>query len=157
VCQNNLYAEMTPTSDTMKIEHVAERAAGYGMPGIRVDGNDPLAVADVLDEALKRAREGGGPTFVECVTFRFRGHYFGDKAPYIPEAQLTEALAADPVPRFRSHLIDSGVCSQDDVDRIERDASEAVEAALKTVMAAESPSIAELERDIYAHPISYPV
>jgi pyruvate dehydrogenase E1 component alpha subunit len=157
VCQNNLYAEMTPTSDTMKIEHVAERAAGYGMPGIRVDGNDPLAVADVLDEALKRAREGGGPTFVECVTFRFRGHYFGDKAPYIPETQLTEALAADPVPRFRSHLIDSGVCSQDDVDRIERDASEAVEAALKTVMAAESPSIAELERDIYAHPISYPV
>lgn len=58
VCQNNLYAEMTPTSDTMKLEHVADRAAGYGMPGVRVDGNDPLAVKAALDEALQRARSG---------------------------------------------------------------------------------------------------
>ncbi|MDT5253382.1 MAG: acetoin:2,6-dichlorophenolindophenol oxidoreductase subunit alpha, partial [Mycobacterium sp.] len=79
VCQNNLYAEMTPTSDTMKLEHVADRAAGYGMPGVRVDGNDPLAVKSALDEALRRARTGSGPTFIECVTFRFRGHYFGDR------------------------------------------------------------------------------
>ena len=64
VCQNNLYAEMTPTCDTMKLEHVAERAAGYGMPGVRVDGNDPLAVKSALDEALQRARGGGGPTFI---------------------------------------------------------------------------------------------
>jgi TPP-dependent pyruvate/acetoin dehydrogenase alpha subunit len=68
VCQNNLYAEMTPTSDTMKLEHVADRAAGYGMPGVRVDGNDPLAVKSVLDEALRRARSGGGPTFIECAS-----------------------------------------------------------------------------------------
>jgi pyruvate dehydrogenase E1 component alpha subunit len=61
VCQNNLYAEMTPTADTMKLEHVADRAAGYGMPGVRVDGNDPLAVKAALDEALQRARIGGGP------------------------------------------------------------------------------------------------
>ncbi|BBY20627.1 hypothetical protein MSTO_08320 [Mycobacterium stomatepiae] len=76
VCQNNLYAEMTPTHDTMKLERVADRAAGYGMPGVRVDGNDPLPVKAALDEALRRARDGAGPTFVECVTFRFRGHYF---------------------------------------------------------------------------------
>ena len=61
VCQNNLYAEMTPTRDTMKIEHVADRAAGYGMPGVRVDGNDPLAVKSILDEALQRARGGRRP------------------------------------------------------------------------------------------------
>ena len=91
VCQNNLYAEMTPTSDTMKLEHVADRAAGYGMPGVRVDGNDPLAVKSVLDEALRRARTGGGPTFIECVTFRFRGHYFGDRMAYIPKDQLAAA------------------------------------------------------------------
>ena len=88
VCQNNLYAEMTPTADTMKLEHVADRAAGYGMPGVRVDGNDPLAVAAALAEALGRARRGDGPTFIECVTFRFRGHYFGDRMPYIPKEQL---------------------------------------------------------------------
>ncbi|MGH3969324.1 MAG: thiamine pyrophosphate-dependent dehydrogenase E1 component subunit alpha, partial [Mycobacterium sp.] len=157
VCQNNRYAEMTPTEDTMKIEHVAQRAAGYGMPGVRVDGNDPLAVADALDEALRRARSGNGPTFIECVTFRFRGHYFGDRAPYIPEQQLAEALAADPVPRFRSQLIESGVCTEDEADRIDNEAMSTVETALATVMAAGSPSIDELERDVYAAPISYPV
>jgi TPP-dependent pyruvate/acetoin dehydrogenase alpha subunit len=157
VCQNNLYAEMTPTEDTMKIEHVADRAAGYGMPGVRVDGNDPLAVADALDEALTRARGGQGPTFIECVTFRFRGHYFGDRTPYIPSEQMTKALAADPVPRFRRHLVESGICSDDEADRIESDALGTVEAALTTVMAADTPSIDELKKDVYADPISYPV
>ena len=104
VCQNNMYAEMTPTTDTMKIERVADRAAGYGMPGVRVDGNDPLAVADALAEAIGKARDGEGPTFIECVTFRFRGHYFGDRMPYIPKEQLEAAMAADPVPAFRRRL-----------------------------------------------------
>jgi pyruvate dehydrogenase E1 component alpha subunit len=157
VCQNNLYAEMTPTGDTMKLEHVAERAAGYGMPGVRVDGNDPLAVARALDEALNRARRGDGPTFIECVTFRFRGHYFGDRMPYIPKEQLAEAMAADPVPRFRRQLIDNGVCTDDELSGIDEGALIEVEAALKAVTSAEAPSVEELEKDVYATPISYPV
>jgi len=156
VCQNNLYAEMTPTSDTMKIEHVADRAAGYGMPGVRVDGNDPLAVKAALDEALHRARTGAGPTFLECVTFRFRGHYFGDRMPYIPKDQLAAAIAADPVPRFRSHLADAGICTEDELDRIDAEALASVDAALSTVMSADPASIDELERDVYATPIKYP-
>ena len=156
VCQNNLYAEMTPTRDTMKLERVADRAAGYGMPGVRVDGNDPLAVTSVLDEALDRARSGHGPTFIECVTFRFRGHYFGDRMPYIPEEQLATAIAADPVPRFRSHLIAAAICAADELNRIENDALDMVETALHTVMSADSPSIGELERDVYASPIRFP-
>jgi pyruvate dehydrogenase E1 component alpha subunit len=160
VCQNNLYAEMTPTSDTMKLEHVAERAAGYGMPGVRVDGNDPLAVKSALDEALRRARSGsngGGPTFLECVTFRFRGHYFGDRMPYIPQDQLAAAMAADPVPRFRIHLAEAGICTEEELDRIDSEASAAVEKALETVVGAESPSADELDRDVYASPIRFPV
>jgi acetoin:2,6-dichlorophenolindophenol oxidoreductase subunit alpha len=157
VCQNNLYAEMTPTSDTMKLEHVADRAAGYGMPGVRVDGNDPLAVKSVLDEALQRARAGSGPTFIECVTFRFRGHYFGDRMPYIPKDQLAAAMEADPVPRFRNHLIEAGICDEAELDGIDNDAVAMVEAALKTVMSADSPSIDELDRDVYATPIKFPV
>ncbi|WP_232069427.1 thiamine pyrophosphate-dependent dehydrogenase E1 component subunit alpha [Mycobacterium saskatchewanense] len=160
VCQNNQYAEMTPTSDTMKIEHVADRAAGYGMPGVRVDGNDPLAVKAALDEALHRARfgpDGGGPTFLECVTFRFRGHYFGDRMPYIPNEQLAAAMAADPVPRFRARLAESGLCGEDELDRIDAEARAAVEIALQTVMSADSASIDELDRDVYATPIGFPV
>ncbi|MGA7053432.1 MAG: thiamine pyrophosphate-dependent enzyme, partial [Mycobacterium sp.] len=146
-----------PTSDTMKLEHVAERAAGYGIPGVRVDGNDPLAVKSALDEALQRARTGNGPTFIECVTFRFRGHYFGDRMPYIPEDQLEAAMAADPVPKFRNHLIAAGICTSDELDRIENDALATVETALGIVMSADSPSIDELDRDVYATPIRFPV
>ncbi|OBB96690.1 thiamine pyrophosphate-dependent dehydrogenase E1 component subunit alpha [Mycobacterium sp. 852002-30065_SCH5024008] len=157
VCQNNQYAEMTPTADTMKLERVADRAAGYGMPGVRVDGNDPLAVKSALEDALRRARSGDGPTFLECVTFRFRGHYFGDRMPYIPKDQLAAAMEADPVPRFRSHLADTGICTPDELDRIDDEALAAVEAALQAVMGADSPSIEELDLDVYATPIRFPV
>ncbi|OBG23600.1 thiamine pyrophosphate-dependent dehydrogenase E1 component subunit alpha [Mycobacterium sp. 852002-51057_SCH5723018] len=157
VCQNNLFAEMTPTSATMKLDHVAQRAAGYGMPGVRVDGNDPLAVKSALDEALARARGGEGPTLIEAVTFRFRGHYFGDRMPYIPKDQLAAAMAADPVPRFRDHLAGAGICGAEELDRIDNEALARVEDALATVMGAESPSLEELDRDVYATPIRYPV
>jgi acetoin:2,6-dichlorophenolindophenol oxidoreductase subunit alpha len=157
VCQNNLYAEMTPTSETMKLERVADRAAGYGMPGVRVDGNDPLAVTTALREALERARRGDGPTFLECVTFRFRGHYFGDRMPYIPEEQLAAAVAADPVPRFRQHLLDTGVCAADELSRVDEEALAEVERALATVLSADAPSADELDRDVYATSIRYPV
>ncbi len=162
VCQNNLYAEMTPTKDTMKLEHVADRAAGYGMPGVRVDGNDPLAVkARARRGAAARARRlewnGGGPTFLECVTFRFRGHYFGDRMPYIPKDQLAAAIAADPVPRFRSHLAEAGIATEDELNRIDTEALATVECALQTVMSADAPSIEELDRDVYAAPIKFPV
>src|SRR5260370_35308522 len=110
------------------------------MPGVRVDGNDPLAVAATLDEALVRARRGDGPTFVECVTFRFRGHYFGDRTPYIPKAQLQAAIEADPVPRFRRHLIDTGVCGDGQLGRIEEGALVKGEEALKKALAGGAPS-----------------
>ncbi|KUH95482.1 thiamine pyrophosphate-dependent dehydrogenase E1 component subunit alpha [Mycobacterium sp. IS-1556] len=157
VCQNNQYAEMTPTSDTMKLDRVADRAAGYGMPGVRVDGNDPLAVTAALQTAVERARGGDGPTLLECMTFRFRGHYFGDRMPYIPVEQLEAAMAVDPVPRFRSRLLETGVCTAEELDRVEQDALTEVERALAVVLAADAPSADELDRDVYATAIRYPV
>ncbi|HZU50021.1 MAG TPA: thiamine pyrophosphate-dependent dehydrogenase E1 component subunit alpha [Mycobacterium sp.] len=157
LCQNNRYAEMTPTEHTMKLERIADRAAGYGIPGVRVDGNDPLAVKSALDDALDRARRGDGPTLLECVTFRFRGHYFGDRMPYIPKDQLAAAMAADPVPRFRGHLAETGICGDDELDRIEREVADTVEAALQSVMSAEPATVEDLERDVYADPIGFPV
>jgi pyruvate dehydrogenase E1 component alpha subunit len=151
VCQNNQYAEMTPTDHTMKIASVAQRADGYGMPGVSVDGNDPLAVIAALEEALARARSGGGPTFIECVTFRFRGHFFGDPMSYIPKEQLAAAQEADPLPRFRAHLAGSGICTEQDLDAIEAAATAAVEDALATVTAAPAPPLDELDRDVYAN------
>ena len=150
VCQNNQYAEMTPTDHTMKIGQVAERALGYGMPGVRVDGNDPVAVAEALGEALERARSGGGPTLLECLTFRFRGHYFGDPMAYIPPEQLEAAQKADPIPRFRTRLLDEGICTDNELDAIEAAATQEVEEALATVTSAAPPPLSELDRDVYA-------
>jgi pyruvate dehydrogenase E1 component alpha subunit len=116
-----------------------------------------LAVKTVLDDAIQRARGGGGPTFIECVTFRFRGHYFGDRMPYIPKDQLAAAMAADPVPKFRAHLAEAGICTEGELDSIDAEALATVEKALKTVMAADSPSADELDRDVYATPIKFPV
>jgi pyruvate dehydrogenase E1 component alpha subunit len=157
VCQNNQYAEMTPTDHTMKIPHVADRAKGYAMPGVRVDGNDPLAVVAALVEALGRARSGGGPTLVECVTFRFRGHYFGDPMAYIPKEQLAAAQEADPLPRFRARLVGAGTCTAEDLDKLDAAAEAAVEEALAAVTASPEPPLDELDRDVYANPYNVPV
>jgi pyruvate dehydrogenase E1 component alpha subunit len=157
VCQNNQYGEMTPTDHTMKIERVADRAAGYGMPGVRLDGNDPLAVAAGLGEAVDRARSGEGPTLLECVTFRFRGHYFGDPMAYIPREQLAEAEQADPLPRFRSHLLSSGLCTEAELDEIEASARASIDEAMAAALAAPAPAVEELDRDVYANPSNCPV
>jgi pyruvate dehydrogenase E1 component alpha subunit len=157
VCQNNQYAEMTPTHDTMRIERVADRALGYGMPGVRVDGNDPLEVKEALEEAIDRARSGGGPTMIECVTFRFRGHYFGDPMAYIPEDQMAAAQRNDPVPRFRAYLVSSGVSKEAELDDIDAQAQAQVEETLTRVLAAPPPGLDELDRDVYANPTNCPI
>jgi pyruvate dehydrogenase E1 component alpha subunit len=151
VCQNNLYAEMTPVEDTMKIGQIADRALAYGMPGVRVDGNDPIALYGALSGAIEQARSGGGPTLVECVTFRFRGHYFGDRMPYIPPEQLAEAEGRDPVPAFRARLAGEGVCTEAELDEIDAAAQAQVDEAVRTVLDAAPPSVEEVERDVFAN------
>ena len=96
VCQNNLYAEHTAIEHTMAVSTIAERSAAYGMPGVRADGNNPDEAFAVLSEAVDRARSGGGPTLVELMTFRFRGHSFGDQMKYMPKEQLAAAQEVGP-------------------------------------------------------------
>jgi acetoin:2,6-dichlorophenolindophenol oxidoreductase subunit alpha len=150
VCQNNLYGEMTPVDQTMAVPTIAERSAAYGFPGVRVDGNDPDVLYSALRAAVDRARSGGGPTLVECVTFRFRGHSFGDDMRYMPKEQLAAAQEHDPVPTYRQRLLSSGVCSERDLAAIEEESSEAVEAATREAMAAPAPSPDELWEHVYA-------
>jgi TPP-dependent pyruvate/acetoin dehydrogenase alpha subunit len=149
VCQNNLYAEMTPIGATMKIDEVRKRALAYDMPGIRIDGNDPEEVYRTITEAAERGRNGGGPTFIEAVTFRFNGHYFGDTMKYIPSEELAEAIANDPVVRYRTKLVESGVLSQSRASEIDQAAADEVEAAVKTVVASGFPDPSELDRDLH--------
>ena len=150
VCQNNLWAEMTRIEDTMSIDQVVDRRLAYAMPGERVDGNDPEAVYRAVAAAVERGRSGGGPTFIEAVTFRFEGHYFGDQQKYLPAEELAAAKEADPIPRYREKLLSTGVLSEDDLAAIEADATARVEAALAEVLAAPAPELTELDKDVFA-------
>jgi pyruvate dehydrogenase E1 component alpha subunit len=149
VCQNNLWAEMTPIEHTMNIEQVAYRAQAFNIPGVRVDGNDPEAVLAAGTEAVGRARSGGGPTLLDCVTFRFNGHYVGDPQPYMPKDQLAAAENNDPIPLYRKKLIDARGFAEHELAAIDQDARDQVEQALKQALASPVPSADELEKDFF--------
>lgn len=149
VCQNNLYAEHTPIEQTMHIKEVKDRALAYDMPGIRVDGNDPEAVYEVVQTAAERGRKAGGPTLLECVTFRFKGHSFGDTQNYMPKEVLAAAEANDPIPRYRQKLLDRGDASEQELAAIDEDAVVAVETALKAVLESPEPAASEIDTDLY--------
>ncbi|MBY6687812.1 thiamine pyrophosphate-dependent dehydrogenase E1 component subunit alpha [Rhodococcus sp. BP-149] len=150
VCQNNLYAELTPVEDTMNIAEVRERALAYNIPGLRIDGNDPEEVFATVTAAADRARAGEGPTLIEAVTFRFKGHYVGDTMKYMPKEQLTEAKAKDPMVTYRRKLIDEGLLTVEELDDIDRSAVAEVEEAVVAIAAAGRPGADALENDLYA-------
>jgi acetoin:2,6-dichlorophenolindophenol oxidoreductase subunit alpha len=149
VCQNNLFAEMTPIADTMHIKQVADRALAHAMPGFRIDGNDPEAVYQAVSEAAARGRGGDGPTLLECVTFRFKGHYAGDPQKYMPPEELAAAEAADPIPRYRQKLVDSGVFSGEELASIDQESADRIEKALEEVLESPVPEMDELEKDFF--------
>jgi TPP-dependent pyruvate/acetoin dehydrogenase alpha subunit len=108
VCENNLYAEFTPRSVHSKVAAVADRAGGYGMPGVTVDGNDAVAVYATAGEAIERARAGAGPMLIEALTYRYRGHHEGDPMHYRSREELDAWRARDPLPRLGAWLRDRG-------------------------------------------------
>ncbi len=156
VCQNNRYAEMTPTAHAQPVVDVAERARGYGIPGVTVDGNDPDVTHRALGEAVRRARSGGGPTLVECTTFRLYGHYFGDPMRYIPVEELEAARAGEPIGRYRTRLIDEGVVDESTVAAIEQRATDEVERAFADALAADPPATSSAITDVYADAAGMP-
>lgn len=151
VCQNNRYAEHTSFAKGTAVERVADRAAAYSMPAIHVDGNDPIAMHAAAKEAIDRARNGGGPTLIEAMTFRFRGHIIGDDSHYIPEAEMAEAVANDPLPKYRQWLIDNDHASEQDLATMEADIEAQVDAAVEYAYSCDYPDDAEVKRDVYAH------
>lgn len=116
VCENNRYSELTPTHEMVRSEELYRRAAAYPFPGVRIDGNDSVAVADAMAEAIARARHGGGPTLIEAMTYRLVGHYTGDPGGYRPPGELEAARAAEPLVVGRARLIALGVTENALVD-----------------------------------------
>ena len=149
ICENNGYAEFTPLSAHTLVSSLADHARTYGMPNVTVDGNDVAAVRAAVGEAAERARSGGGPAFIECLTYRLRGHYEGDPGKYREISEVSEWKTRDPVARFAGVLAENGA-SAGDLATVEQQARERVEHAVQFALAAPWPSAEELTQQVYA-------
>ncbi|MEU9456996.1 thiamine pyrophosphate-dependent dehydrogenase E1 component subunit alpha [Streptomyces sp. NPDC048277] len=149
LCQNNRYAEATAYANGTSVGHIADRAAGYGMPGVTVDGNDPEAALSAFTQAVLRARAGEGPTLVEAETYRFMGHYFGDPGSYMDRAEFDAALAADPVPALRATLLSRGLADEDQLSALEAQIADEVDRAIAFATESPYPGADELRLDVY--------
>lgn len=149
VCQNNRYGEHTKYEKATGAAKISDRAISYGIPGIHVDGNDPVAMYNAAREAVERARAGEGPTLIEAVTFRFHGHVFGDAGGYIPKDEYEAAVAADPYPRFRAKLVADGIATEEQLAAIEADYEAQLDEAVDYALASPFPGLEEVTTDVY--------
>ena len=142
VCENNLYGEFTPMASVTAGGEIAARGDAYGMPSQVVDGNDLWAVRAAAVEAVERARSGGGPTLLECETYRHYGHSKSDPATYRPEEEVERWLARDPLTLARGRLLELGVEEQE-VAAVDEETQARVDAAIEAALAAAFPDPGE--------------
>jgi pyruvate dehydrogenase E1 component alpha subunit len=155
VVENNGYGEATPAEYAMNITDIADRAAGYGIPGVIADGMDFLDVYEKAGEAVERARRGEGPTLLECKTYRYYGHYVGDPLTYRTKEETEEVRQTrDPLDRFERRFVDElELCAADDLREIDAEAVAAVEAAVAFAESSDLPGPEEVTTDVY---VTYP-
>ncbi len=151
VCENNLYAAQTSAAATHALSDVAARAAGYGIPGFVVDGNDIVAVHQAAIRAVERARSGGGPTLIECKTYRQRGHTERKGQPDPRDKTEIEAWKQkDPIALLERQLRDQGALDDAGLQAIERDVMAALEAAIAFAEASPFPLPEQATDDVFA-------
>jgi len=149
VCENNGYAEATTFEDHWSVMDVAARAHGYDIPGVVVDGLDPLAMFEAAGEAIARARRGDGPTLIEAKTYRFYGHEEGDAATYRTAEEVELHRARDPLTTLAAHLVEKGIATDAELERIRAAAQETVDAAYAAGAEAPWPDPSETVEDVY--------
>ena len=150
VCENNLYMEYTPISSVTAVPHpAADRAAAYGLPSINIDGNDVEVVYRTARTALDLARNGGGPSLIECKTYRHSGHSRADPAKYRPAGELEAWLQRDPVPTYRQRLLAAGIHEHQLAD-MEREVLAEVDRATETSKASPTPALETAYTQVWA-------
>jgi pyruvate dehydrogenase E1 component alpha subunit len=148
VCENNQFAMSTPFAYHSRNKTISQRAAAYDMPGVRVDGNDPVAVREAMASAVARARAGEGPTLIECITWRHYGHFVGDSAPYKKPEDEKEWRDKDPIPIFEKRLLGDGVADASEIKQIWTDAEEEIRAAVKFAEDSPFPKVDVMFEDL---------
>ena len=150
VCENNQYAVSFSVKKAFAIERISDRAAGYGMPGVTVDGNDVVAVYEEVSQAVKRARKGEGPSLIENVTYRWRGHSKSDVNRYRTKEEIEAWKQKCPIQRFRALLIEEGMLTEEEADQIQQEASAAIDEAVEFAEASPEPTLETIEEGVYA-------
>src|SRR5579875_2687778 len=149
VCENNGYGMSVSTQRSTAVARVADRAAAYAMPGVTVDGNDFAAVAQAALTATERARAGDGPTLIECVTYRTRGHSRSDRNRYRTPEEIEAWKARDPIPAFERELEALGILSGADIAAVRAEVEAEIKQGLAFAEASPTPDPADLLRDVY--------
>jgi len=149
-CENNGWAQFTPGKIATKVKNISTRAESYGMPGVTVDGDDVLEVRKEAGIAVERARNGEGPTLLECMTHRWFGHYVGDAQKYRSPAEVQEARAFDPIVKFQKFLLDAKLIDSDSMDTLEGRVRMEIDEAVAFAEASPVAKAEELFTDVYA-------
>jgi pyruvate dehydrogenase E1 component alpha subunit len=150
ICENNQYAYSTPLKQQMTVENVADRAPGYNLPAVIVDGNDVVAVYAATQQAVEAARQGNGPTLIECKTFRMRGHAVHDNQAYVPKGLIAEWAKRDPILRFEQYLSERGLLSEQLRVETQVRVDAAIDDAVAYAEASPLPDPATLTERVYA-------
>jgi pyruvate dehydrogenase E1 component alpha subunit len=150
ICDNNQYGMSMHVTKVMNIEHISERAASYGIPGTTVDGNDVLAVYDAVMTAGEHARSGQGPSLVDCLSYRWRGHSKSDRNLYRTPQEIEEWKTKCPIRRYKKVLVDAAVMTNDEVEAIDQAAKTAIDRAAEEALTFPEPSPENMEDEVYA-------
>ncbi|MFK7892854.1 MAG: thiamine pyrophosphate-dependent dehydrogenase E1 component subunit alpha [Granulosicoccus sp.] len=149
VCENNQYGMSTSIDRSTAVKSIAGRAESYSMPGVAVDGNDLSAVAEAVHNAAARARAGEGPSLVESLTYRLRGHSKSDRNRYRSKEEIADWVERDPIPRFASLLVDHEIMTTQEVVELESQADQEISRAIEQARNAPDPDVSQLTRDVY--------
>lgn len=149
VVEDNAYAISVPKTQSTAIGSNADRATGYGIPGVYVGENDALAVYEAAGEAISRARQGGGPTLLEVKTDRYFGHFQGDPELYRPKDEVSRLRQSDPITRLARHLVESGAASQAELDGLQANSKRLVDDAYRFARESPYPAPEEALRDVF--------
>jgi pyruvate dehydrogenase E1 component alpha subunit len=145
-----LFGVGTRQCNVRKIENIADRAIGYGIPGVIVDGNDALAVYNAVSEAVAHARAGDGPTLIECKTYRWRTHFEGEPDTYRDPAEVQKWKALEPIGRFKTMLIAENIATENELQTIEDAVLQELAEAVKFAYDSPEPELDVALADVYA-------
>jgi pyruvate dehydrogenase E1 component alpha subunit len=149
-CENNLYSEMTPIRNMIGTRTLAERATGFGWTTMTVDGYDPIAVYETTNQAVAQARSGGGPVFIEAMTYRLFGHMVGDSEPYRTKEEVAQWRAKDPITTFPLRLIVEFGFSQAEIDAIKAEVEAEIDEIKRFALESPWPDVSEIAQHMFA-------